>query len=139
MEQAVLSKVAIVVGVVAILCSVASLCVSIHTEDGGDEVEKFTVYFGLSDCTEEQAKFVQDQIADLIGRECGTGYTTYLATGGSMIDGALVKDGYTAVFIITLVDEDTIPDLIKAAQDELGIKVILLEKQYAHVELLLNF
>lgn len=137
MEQSVLTKITAILCVVAIVCSAVSLYYSLQPKDDNSMSEKYTVYFGLSDRTLEEATEMQTSIGVLVGRECHTGYTTYLAEGASMIDGSLVKDGYTAIFIITMVSSEEIYNLVNASNEEFGIKAVLVERQYADADLVL--
>ncbi len=120
----------VVLAVAALACSAVALAVVMNPSHE-PVVEKYTLYVGLGEPTEEGAVKIQANIEELVARECGSGFTTYLASGGSLIDGKLVRDGYTAIFILTFVDGGTIPGLVEAINEELGIKAIMVEKQYA--------
>jgi hypothetical protein len=141
MDQQTLTKAALIVAVLAIVCSAASVYIATTNESPapGDElVEKYTVYFGLNDTDEANAIISQNRIGEIVAAECNTGYTTYLASGGSLIDGNLVKNDYTAVFIIAFAEEEDVRSAIDAVCEELGLNVVLLEKQHAKEELILR-
>ncbi|MDD4245358.1 MAG: hypothetical protein PHI62_04235 [Candidatus Methanomethylophilaceae archaeon] len=141
MDQQTLTRATLIIAVLAIVCSAASVYIATTNEPPtpGDElVEKYTVYFGLNDSDETNARNSQNRIGEIVAAECNTGYTTYLASGGSLIDGILVKDDYTAVFVIVFVEEKDVRSAIDAVCEELGLKVVLLEKQYAKEDLILK-
>ncbi len=129
MQADTLSKITVVVLVLVLILSVASLYKSFQN-DGKDngESDEYTLFFGMdSDATEEQKTALKDAVVKIV-TDGGRGYTCYWAEGGYRADdGTVVKGLPTFVLILAHTDYDAVKDLVNKVKGESGLDSVMVE------------
>ena len=129
MQTDTLSKITVVVLVLVLILSVASLYKSFQN-DGKDNgaSDEYTLFFGMDpDATSAEKDALMDA-AVKIATDGGYGYTCYWAEGGyTADDGTVVKDQQTLVFIMAHTSYDFVKDLANKVKGEFGLDTVMVE------------
>ena len=136
MNDRTLSVLAIALSIVAIIASVSAIVIS---QDAGDDMEdswKYTTYFGLEDISPDRADEIEKEIEDLVTQTYGLGFTNFRASGGAVVDGSVVTDDVTLVFVFIWAEEETIHELVEDVREKYGISTVLIEKHKVSAELI---
>lgn len=127
------------------LCAIMLSATAVMVMNGseGHEPDKYTytLFFGTDVTGDSEAKDVQADIIELLGKNYKTGYTSYFATGSSFIpeSGIYVPDEYSIVLVIGNVPSDgTIEKFAEAALNIEHTNNVFIQKVKGEYKLLLS-
>ena len=79
---------------------------------------------------------IEKEIENLVTQTYGLGFTNFRASGGAVVDGSVVTDDVTLVFVFIWAEEETIHELVEDVREKYGISTVLIEKHKVSAELI---
>ncbi|MBQ8179712.1 MAG: hypothetical protein IJ026_04630 [Candidatus Methanomethylophilaceae archaeon] len=126
------SKVTAALAVVAVILS----AVALFEVATGDEDNRAAMHFGMGDRTDAEITEIESFVSDLVTTGYGQGYTVYRASGAAVVDGEVIRDGTTLVFIVNGIDSDTAMEMADTVVERFGV-VAMVEMGSSSMDLLL--
>lgn len=135
MDNDMISKVAAVLAVVAIVISAAAIYMAMDDDDGN--TTRHTMYFGLGDRSGSEADEIESFIENSLINDYGVGYTKYRASGGYLSGDTVLTDDTTLVFIIGSDGGFDYRGLADKVRSEFGLGSVYIETERVDSSLIL--